>query len=203
MPTPIDLRGFKGRVRPTIDPARELPAPEGEGLLAAPERRQDEPITVADAFPGALFAWEAPEFDYRPENTTYITILGIFLIAGAVIAALFQSYIFAALLVLAGFLSLVAARRMPRMITIAITGRGIAAGRGHHDFSNLKSFWISYNPPLFKELILESKGTFTPTIRIPLGDADPVELRDVLVGFLKEERREETLVDILGKRIGF
>src|SRR3989338_7337872 len=69
MPTPIDLRGFKGRVRPTIDPARELPAPEREGLLAAPERRQDEPITVADAFPGALFAWEAPEFDYRPENT--------------------------------------------------------------------------------------------------------------------------------------
>jgi len=202
MPTPIDLRNLKGRVRPTIDPSHEFPAPKHEELLAAPERL-DEPATAADAFPGALIVWEAPEFDYRPESATNITILSIFLFAGAVIAALFKSYIFAVFLVLAGSLALASARRTPRMITIAVTGRGITVGRGHHDFSNLKSFWISYDPPLFKELILESKGTFTPTIRILLGDADPVELREVLVGFLKEERREETLIDILAKRAGF
>lgn len=202
MPTPIDLRNLKGRVRPAIDPSRELPAPEREDFLAAPVR-SDEPPTVADAFPGALFAWEAPEFEHRPESAISITVVSIFLFASAVIAALFRSYVFAAFLVLAGFLSLAAARRAPRMLTAAVTGRGISVGRAHHDFSELKSFWISYDPPLFKELLLEAKGTFTPIIRIPLGNADPVELREALLGFLREERREETLIDILAKRIGF
>jgi len=202
MPTPIDLRNLKGRVPPALDPSHELPAPEHEELLAAPEH-DGASENAADAFPEALFLWEAPEFDHTAESATYLTMVSIFLAAGGIIALLFKNYLFGAFLLLAGMLVFVYSRRHPRIMTIAVTGRGITVGRTHHDFDQLKSFWLSYDPPLFKELVLGSKAMFAPTIRIPLGDADPVELREVLVGFLKEERRDETLIDILAKRVGF
>ena len=85
----------------------------------------------------------------------------------------------------------------------SVTSHGIRVGSRLYPFEDLRSFWIFYDPPLFKEISLRSKKTFMPVIRAPLGELDPIRLRHILLRFLREEEEETSVVDIIAKRLGF
>lgn len=187
----IDLREFGGNRRPERISERE------------PPERPDAVRGERPAGEAVLLAWEAPEFDYHPANGRLLTIIGALLAAGGIAAAFFGNFLFAALLVISGGLIFSHAARRPRTLSLRVTSRGIWADDRRYEFGQLKSFWIFYDPPLTKDLSMISHKTLLPAVRVPLGDLDPVRLREILLPFLREEKQDESLIDVVAKRLGF
>ena len=93
--------------------------------------------------------------------------------------------------------------KKPQIINFAIIPQGILIDNRLFPYSSLKSFWLSYEPPLRKELSITSKKVLMPRIIISLEDVDPNEIRKILLQFLEEEHHEDSLIDILTKIIKF
>lgn len=206
----IDLRKIKSELKSIIEPDKELPAPPEEKLLmteeaAHPEEQQiqsNDNMEQAER-EQALLSWQTPEFEPSMERGLRLIFSGSVLIIAGIVTLFFGNYMFTILLAISGGLIVGQAFRQPRRLNFYVSARGIKIGLRIFQFEDLKSFWIFYDPPFSKELSLQSHKTFMPMIRAPLGDLDPLRLRKILLRFLKEEKHEESLSDIISKVIGF
>ena len=137
--------------------------------------------------------WQAREYEYHPKNANWYWVLGIIALALVLAAVVLNNFLFAVLVVISGFALASYGARKPHFITHALEPRGIRVGKKIYDYGSLKFFWIHYDPPIRKELLLESKKTFANKITIMLEDADPEQARDYLLQYLKEKKIEEPL----------
>lgn len=182
-----------------------LPAQKPRAIL--PEINLDTPSVPAETKPvtkeyfGTLFAWSVEEkipSEEERKGRNIIIMGGAGVIA---LAALFWgNYLLVIFIALAAFVLYAGAGRKPGAVKCAITPRGIKIENRVYEFSDLKSFWLFYEPPEIKELSLESRKTAMPYIKVPLGDTDPVKLREMLMKFIPEKKHEESLTDIIGRK---
>ena len=77
--------------------------------------------------------------------------------------------------------------KKPKESHFAIKNEGIQANNQLLKYGDLKIFWINYQAGRVKELKLISKKRFMPEISIPIGDADPVKIREIILKFLPEK----------------
>ncbi|NOY35572.1 MAG: hypothetical protein GXP44_01470 [bacterium] len=147
--------------------------------------------------------WEAAEYEHREKTADWFWAVGIITLAAVVSAFLLENFLLAILSGLIGFsISLYGAKK-PATVKFKIGSRGVQIGGKLYDYENLNSFWIDYDPPRRKELILESKKTFMPHINIMLEDTDPEEVREYLSQFVKEEKIEESWASTISRILGF
>jgi len=198
----IDLRRLRGELKGGMRPENELPAPEEPLLIETEEAAHPEGMPPAGAAEPFL-EWETFEFEFDENRSVTLLLLGVLVILGSIAAFFFWNALFGIALFLAGGIVIAYAYQPPRLMRCAITPRGVEVGRRLYLFEDLRSFWIFYDPPRLKELVLESRKTIMSRIAAPLGDLDPLRLREVLLRFLPEQRQEESLIDILGKHLGF
>jgi len=151
----------------------------------------------------AKIKWSAPEYEYHKKNPEWFWVLGIITIKMVLAAVILDNFLFGVFIVLAGFSLAVYGARKPRVIQIELGSGGIKAGNKNYDYDDLDHFWINYEPPYKKELILESKKTFSPHSTIMLGDADPELARRFLLQYAKEKRIEESLANTIAKMLKF
>jgi len=148
-----------------------------------------------------LIDWDFPEFEQHERTKKWyivaIIVMGLFLIY----AILTKNILFAIILVLAAFITVVQSFQKPQMIHAAITESGIMVGEKFYPYDELAGFWVIYNPPLAKLLYLDFKNSIKKSLPIALVDVDPVEVRDILSQYLEEdlEREEEELGDRFAK----
>ena len=147
--------------------------------------------------------WTAPEFEQYQKSKSWFIATGI--IAGLLFlwALYTKNFIFALMIGLSYFTIIIYATKKPKEIKLAIIPKGIKIEKTLYEFENLKSFWLFYNPPEIKELSLRSKKTIMPYIKLPLGEQNPVEVRNVLIKYLPERKHKESLVDNLARQIRF
>jgi len=107
-------------------------------------------------------------------------------------------------LVMAVILTLIIILRntKPKMHSFEVSDAGIKIDDEDYYFTDLSSFWILYDPPLFKDLILKSKKTLSTKIVIPLGQADPVMIHRKISEYLPEKEEKKSLIDFIGKLLG-
>jgi hypothetical protein len=149
------------------------------------------------------FKWEAPEFEKTEKEKSWFIMPAIVAIILCVFALLTDNPLFV-VLVITGFLSFyVYANKSPRIVKFRIDEKGIEVDGRLHEYTDLRSFWLFYNPPIEKTLSLRSKKTFFPYIKIPLDEENPAEIRKYLLKFVPEKRHKESIIEILMKRIGF
>ncbi len=147
--------------------------------------------------------WQAPEYEHREKSSDWFWMVGIITIALVFAAILLKNLLFGILAGLAGFSIALYGARKPSVVNFRIGPKGIEIGNKIYDYENLNSFWVNYDPPRRKDLILESKKAIMPHIVIFLGDADPEEIRQYLLQFLKEVKIEESLTNTIAKLLGF
>jgi hypothetical protein len=145
------------------------------------------------------FEWEAPEYEHHERSNDWYWAMGIFAVALIVVAFLFKSVLFGLLVMLGGFSLGLYSVRKPTMVSFNIGPRGVGIGDRVYFFEDLKSFWVRYDPPHVKELVIESKKAVMPHITIPLADSDPVAVRTYLLRFLPEEKIDESLIVTVGR----
>ena len=147
--------------------------------------------------------WLAPEYEFHEKTPEWYWALGIIAAALVLAAVVLHNFLFAVFAVLAGFSVGLYGTRRPRMITHEINSGGVSLGNRNFNYENIDHFWINYNPPTKKELILESKKTFSTHTIILLGDADPEPIRRYLLQYLKEKKIEESLVAVIARVLKF
>ena len=91
----------------------------------------------------------------------------------------------------------------PQEVIFQITDLGIVIGTRFYAYSELKNFYIIYNPPQVKTLFLSAKSLTQPLLRIPLLDTNPIEVKHSLREFLTEdlEKEDEPLSEKLGRNL--
>lgn len=148
-------------------------------------------------------SWSAAEYEYQPKSSEWFWVLGIITLALAIAALLLKNILFASFIVLAGFTIALYGTKRPGEVKFSITGRGIQIADRFYPYESLKSFWIRYDPPRKKELEIISKKLFMPRFVLPLGEADPNEVRAILGRALTEEEAKESLAEAVAERLGF
>ena len=148
-------------------------------------------------------AWQTLEYLYYEKSADWYWALGIIAIGLVAVAILNHNILFAIFIIIGAFALALYAVRRPRTITIAISGEGVRIDNRLFPYEALQSFWIFYLPGGTKELSLRSQKITMPLIKIPLGDTDPNEVRELLIAYLDEKAQNESLIDALARILKF
>lgn len=157
--------------------------------------------TSEPAQEASLFEWETFEYEYRQKATDWYWAVGIISLSFTVAAYLLDSFFFAALIAVSGFVLLLYGAKKPGVLTCRILPRGIQVDRRLYPFISLESFGIDETST--PKLIIKSKKVFAPFLVLPLGDTPVEALREVLLPRLQEEEHLEPLPQKLLDRLGF
>lgn len=147
---------------------------------------------------GKIFIeWRAPEFIAHEHTQRWYLAWLLGALAAITVAVIFKNFLFALFILLAAIALLLQSQRNPRVITYAITARGVLVGERLYKFEDLESFWVMYEPPHTKELLIASKLWLSPQFSMPIHDANPVRIREILIQFLPEKEQKPSLIDWL------
>ena len=148
-------------------------------------------------------SWQASEYAYIKKSPDWYWAVGILTIGFFAVAMIFGNMLFGVFMLLAGFTIALYGARPPRIVTCTLSAEGVRIENRVYPYESLKSFWIFYHPPQVKELSVESQKLIMPQIKIPLGDANPAEVRTYLQQFMPEHQQEESLIDTATRFLGF
>lgn len=167
-----------------------------------------EPVTIIETQP-VVFKDPIQESDIRwsthlspPHNrnqTLYITI-GLIISAG-LIAYFTHDFLFTTILILSAIVLNLNAIQPHRQSEITVHATGVSIDDQSHHYADMKSFWVEYQPNL-KELSIELKKGYAPRIKIPLEDANPLEIRRAMLSYIPEKEHEQSLLDHVVRLIG-
>ena len=87
--------------------------------------------------------------------------------------------------------------------TVALTDSGLTVDDQHHPLTSFASFWLEYSPHGLREIRLQPRRWYAPTVRVALGDQHPVPVRQLLITYLPEIEHRPTLTEALLHRLGF
>lgn len=147
------------------------------------------------------FVWEIPSFEKRERGRYWYAIMLLmtaFLVAYAIYTA---NFLFAFLILLMAILLLFTGRQEPVPMLIQIGDNGIVVNGKLHLYQDLDNFSIIYQPPVLKILYVDTRSLLTPRLRISLDKQDPLQIREHLKKYLREDvdLRGEYVSDIVGR----
>jgi len=150
-----------------------------------------------------LISWTAQEFTKKEKNLTWLISLGTAALVFFIIGLLMKNYIFLLIIILASFLVFIQAMRHPQKIKTEIFEEKIVINDLLKiSFKDIVSFWI-FEEIDAKTLCLETKKLSRLKVYLPLGQQSPDEIRQVLARFIKEKKQEESLIDLVARRLRF
>jgi len=125
-----------------------------------------------------------------------LTLIGVFylIFQKSVITAVF----FFLVVLVTGILAV----SKKRVLNWEVNQRGLEMDRMFYPYSEIRSFWIEFDPPHLKELSIRFKKWYRPYIKIPLDREDPLALRRYLETFVTEEKHEDTIIETLTRKLG-
>ncbi|MFZ5365238.1 MAG: hypothetical protein ACOZBH_03540 [Patescibacteria group bacterium] len=148
-----------------------------------------------------LIDWDFPEYYQYARSKKWYIAAAILIMFFLTYAIWVKNILFAIILVLAAFISVLQQFQKPKQLTAAVTDMGIMVGDKLYPYAEIKKFWIIYNPPMAKLMYLDFNNPLKKTLPVPLEKVDPVKLREILNRYLKEdlEKEEEELGDRMAR----
>ncbi len=147
--------------------------------------------------------WQTYEYEHYEKTPDWYWALGIIALSLVVVAFIFKNFLFAVIVIIGAFTIAIYASRHPEIVDVILSPRGVKIKNRVFPYQNIKSFWIEYDPPHRKELIIESDRLALPKINIHLEDVDPLLVRNFLKQFIREKRHEDSFTDTLFKLLRF
>lgn len=142
--------------------------------------------------------WQAKEYHKQEKSKRWYLIVST-LLACIIFYALFtNSPVMAITFILIGVVGFLLLEKDPSPVDFTITEDGITARNELYTYEHINSFWIFYEPEGKQYISLHTQAEILPYVKIPLGDMDPTEIRDILLRYLPEKKHQEGVIDILG-----
>lgn len=152
--------------------------------------------------PKEVLEWEALESFLAPRSGDWFWAVGIIGLALAVAAMIFNNFLFGVFILLAAVAIMLRSVRPPRKIHVRITSQGVRINSELFPFSQLTSFWVE-DEAEEDWLVLHTKKTVVSYVKVPIFDVDPEYVRQFLLDYLEEERRDPHLAEGIGDYLGF
>lgn len=147
--------------------------------------------------------WHAEEFSYYEKSKSWFLVGGVFFFLIVGYFMIVKEIITAITFLLLGVTVYLFSLKKPRTVDCTITYHSISIDTVTYPFTDIDSFWIFYEPPDFKVISLKHKKPYLPHIQIPLGDEDPMEVRQILMELLTEVEQEEAFSDKMSRYLRF
>lgn len=152
---------------------------------------------------GETITWEATyptsnlSRQQRWTTTCLLVLAGLAILiwAGNILLSVF---LFCSALVFSIFLN-----RPDFKAKIVLDHTGIAINEKQYKFQDIKSFWVHYEADGIQELSLQPKKMLIPYVTIPMSNANPLEIRDLMLLYLPEKLHEHSLIEEMSRKIGF
>lgn len=148
--------------------------------------------------------WTAPEFVHYPKSLTWFVIIAI---VGLVLVGYFlfqRDYLTATLFILLLAIVFYFGKAKPKHIKIQLDSQGLKLGDTRVPYSQIKKFWIVYDPPTVKILNFETQAYLNRFITLQLENENPVEVRHYLLEYLPEDlEKGEQLSDKISRGLRF
>ncbi len=153
---------------------------------------------------GTLYAWRAQEHGYTPKSARWYIGLAIGITLSAGLLVFFGNVLGAIAVALVGILIYTLAQREPDQVRYRLMAEGLAINDRLYHYQDLDSFNIIYEPGQVKTVLVKSQKMLSPLIEMEIGSADPLEIRDILLEFLREDLNlQEPITDTWARRLGF
>lgn len=184
---------------------KNKPSKESETEQESVLKKVDEKIFKSPTDKGpvpVMVSWLGPLYHNSPDPG-FLTISLAVLYGVGVLFIFFQRNIFASIFFFLGATMLwLNSRRTSPEVEYVVGPLSLKIGNKEYQFSEIKSYWVDYNPGGIKELSLHLKKWYMPYIRIPLIDQDPVQISTILLKFVPEVEHQESAVDNLSRLLG-
>ena len=144
-----------------------------------------------------IHRWRAPEFEPDTKSMMWYTIFAVLIFCMITYALFTNGPIMAITFILIGIVGYIYLEKDPRIVTFALTEKGVLADKEFYPYDNINSFWIFYEPPHLKILSLNTKASMFPFVHIPISDEDPAKVHDILSGYIEEIKQDPSLIDTI------
>jgi len=150
----------------------------------------------------AVVSWKVPEFEKH--ERTQVWYISAIVVALVMVGFAFwtRNYLFFGIVIIAAFVIILREGQEAADVEVSLTDEGLVIGKKFYDFDVLKNFAVVYKPKMgVKNLYFEFKNSVKQRISLPLGDKDPIFIREHLLKYLPEdlERTDQSLSEGLAK----
>jgi len=138
-----------------------------------------------------LLSWSFPEYESHEHPRGWW--IGFSVLSGGLLlfALLTANFLFALIIIMLAAIILYRHYHEPSEVDFIITMRGIQVGNREYRWKELEKFWLAYEPPQVKSLIITFKSSVRRHMTIPLLEQDPLQVREILGEYLEEDLDEE------------
>lgn len=161
-------------------------------------KRQIELIrNMPSAYDNAHISWIAPETIIHQRGPTWKIVMSLVICLAIGGGIYYGAWTFSLAIATFAIAYFVINLQHPRAIEIKISDIGIKVGYKKYAYSQIKAFWILYDPPYVQTLNIRVVGQVIDDITIQLGNQSPADLREFLMTKIPElEGQTEKLSDI-------
>lgn len=138
-------------------------------------------------------SWEAFEHHHTNQKSDWFWILGIITVAVTIASILLGNVLFGILIAVGGAVAAILATREPKIITYAVTQRGLRIDDKLYPYTTLEAFYIDEDNQLGPQLLVKSEKMFMPLLILPLPEDAMEDIEDLIAQRLPEEHIEEPL----------
>lgn len=147
--------------------------------------------------------WEALEHNHGEKSSDWFWVLAVITVTATVAAILFGNVLLGILFGLSGTIISLLAVREARIISYAITQRGLRIDDRLYPFSTLETYHIDEDQAFGPQLLVKSEKMFMPLLILPLPAEYLEEIEDILADHLPQEMLEEPFANKLLEFFGF
>lgn len=175
------------KAAPKAAPPAPPQAPEVKGAPELPASAYDRPV----------FKWIAPEYLQLQRGPLWYAF-ALVIVVGLLLFALIQQSLTMVMLIIAIVIAYwVTHDHKPKVQDVIISTLGIKVAGKFHPYSNIRTFWIVYDPPYVRTLNFRTAEKIPRDVRIQLLDKDPAIIRNYLLTQIPEwEGKTESLSEL-------
>ena len=134
-----------------------------------------------------IHQWTIQEYAQHQRGVRWYIIMITAGLLFVVYGLMSNNFLFSLIIILAGIILFIQSHQAPPQVLFQITELGVVIGRKFYNFSELKNFFIVYQPPEVKNLFFQTSNMVHPILSIPLLDENPVAVRETLLEFIDED----------------
>jgi Ca2+/Na+ antiporter len=144
-----------------------------------------------ERYSAIAFEWKFPEFEKHDRGKDWYITAGIIAALLLVYAFVSLNFLFVVIILLTAFILYLYHIKEAEEVEFKITDTGLSVENRFYVWSEIKKFYIIYNPPSVKNLYFEFKSFTKPNLIVPMEHQNPLKAREYLLQFLEEDTEKE------------
>lgn len=148
------------------------------------------------------FKWQVPEYDKHERPKIWYVAASVFAVILLLFSIITGNFLFAIIIIIATLVIILHDGKEPENVDFAIYSEGIRIGKKFYDYDEIKNFSIIFKSSRdIKNLYFEFNGMAKPRLSIPLKNMNPLQIRETLLKYLKEdlERTDRPVSEALAR----